>query len=65
MPITIYRGHVRNGQIALDQPATLPEGAEVTVQQMANDFERRLAGPGGFQQRTHRGHRETRIEISR
>jgi hypothetical protein len=32
MPVTIYRGHVRNGQIALDQPATLPEGAEVSVQ---------------------------------
>lgn len=27
-----YRGHVRNGQIALDEPARLPEGAAVNVQ---------------------------------
>ncbi len=27
-----YRGHVRNGQIALDEPARLPEGAEVYVE---------------------------------
>lgn len=26
-----YRGHVKNGQIALDEPARLPEGAEVSV----------------------------------
>lgn len=27
-----YRGHVRNGQITLDEPAPLPEGAEVQVE---------------------------------
>jgi hypothetical protein len=27
-----YRGHVKNGQIALDEPARLPEGAEVNVE---------------------------------
>lgn len=27
-----YRGHVRNGQIALDKPAQLPEGVEVSVE---------------------------------
>ena len=26
-----YRGHIRNGQIVLDEPAKLPEGAEVDV----------------------------------
>jgi hypothetical protein len=27
-----YRGHIKNGQVALDEPARLPEGAEVSVQ---------------------------------
>jgi len=27
-----YRGHVKNGQIAFDEPITLPEGAEVQVE---------------------------------
>jgi hypothetical protein len=27
-----YRGHVKNGQITLDEPAPLPEGAEVNVE---------------------------------
>jgi hypothetical protein len=27
-----YRGHVKNGQIALDEPAQLPEGAAVNVE---------------------------------
>jgi hypothetical protein len=27
-----YRGHVKNGQIALDEPAQLPEGVAVSVQ---------------------------------
>ena len=27
-----YRGHIKNGQIALDEPAQLPEGAEVNVE---------------------------------
>jgi len=26
-----YRGHVHNGQVVLDGPATLPEGASVRV----------------------------------
>ncbi len=30
-----YRGHVKNGQITLDQPARLPEGAEVQVEVVA------------------------------
>ena len=29
-----YRGHVKNGQIALDEPAHLPEGAQVNVEVM-------------------------------
>ena len=27
-----YRGHIKNGVVTLDEPATLPEGAEVNVQ---------------------------------
>jgi hypothetical protein len=27
-----YRGHVKNGQIALDEPAELPDGAEVKIE---------------------------------
>ncbi len=27
-----YSGHVKNGQIALDEPAPLPEGAKVNVE---------------------------------
>lgn len=27
-----YRGHVRNGQILLDEPVVLPEGAAVDIQ---------------------------------
>jgi len=26
-----YRGHVKNGQIKLDEPARLPEGAKVDI----------------------------------
>ena len=26
-----YRGHVKNGQIKLDEPARLPEGAQVDI----------------------------------
>ena len=26
-----YRGHIRNGQIALDEPTQLPEGASVNI----------------------------------
>ena len=28
----IYHGHVKNGQIALDEPVCLPEGAEVNIE---------------------------------
>jgi hypothetical protein len=27
-----YRGHIKNGQITLDQSAPLPEGAEVNIE---------------------------------
>jgi len=27
-----YRGHVKNGVVVLDEPAELPEGAEVNVE---------------------------------
>jgi hypothetical protein len=27
-----YRGHIKNGQILLDEPAELPEGTEVSVE---------------------------------
>ena len=27
-----YRGHIKSGQITLDEPAQLPEGAEVKVE---------------------------------
>jgi hypothetical protein len=27
-----YRGHIKNGQVTLDDPAELPEGAEVRVE---------------------------------
>lgn len=35
-----YRGHVQNGQIMLDEPAPLPEGAEVQVEVMENGEEK-------------------------
>jgi hypothetical protein len=35
-----YRGHVKNGVVVLDEPAELPEGAEVRVE-LAED----AAGP--------------------
>ena len=28
----VYRGHVKNGVVVLDEPAELPEGAEVRVE---------------------------------
>jgi hypothetical protein len=31
-----YRGHIKNGQIAFDEPVRLPEGAEVHVEVMKN-----------------------------
>ncbi len=27
----VYRGHVKNGRVELDEPAPLPEGAQVEV----------------------------------
>ena len=27
-----YRGHIKNGQVTLDEPAQLPEAAEVNIQ---------------------------------
>ena len=48
-----FRGHIRKGQITLDEPAPLPEGAEVTVQLVENHNDA-LAGiaknaiPGGL-----------------
>ena len=32
-----YRGHVKDGQILLDEPVALPEGAEVQVELLKND----------------------------
>lgn len=32
-----YRGHVRNGVVELDEPASLPEGAEVSVDLIKTD----------------------------
>jgi hypothetical protein len=32
-----YRGHIKNGQIQLDDAATLPEGAQVQVQLIESD----------------------------
>jgi len=47
-----YRGHIKNGQIILDEPTRLPEGAEVRVEVTDNgairptlwDNLRRIAG---------------------
>lgn len=38
-----YRGHVENGVIVLDDPATLPEGAAVRVELAEERTERSLA----------------------
>jgi hypothetical protein len=38
-----YRAHVKNGQITLDEPADLPEGAEVAVELVQEQIEY----PGG------------------
>jgi len=45
-----YRGHVRNGVVELDEPASLPEGAEVSVDLVA--AKKVLTASGG---ETHRG----------
>jgi hypothetical protein len=34
-----YRGHVKNGQITLDEPVELPEGAAVNVDLVAVETE--------------------------
>jgi len=31
-----YRGHIKSGQIVLDEPVALPEGAEVNVDVVEN-----------------------------
>ena len=31
-----YRGHVKNGQITLDEPVALPEGTELNIEVVAN-----------------------------
>jgi hypothetical protein len=31
-----YRGHIKNGQILLDEPVTLPEGAQVNIEVIEN-----------------------------
>lgn len=36
-----FRGHVKNGQIQLDEPIQLPEGAKVNIVVVEND----TAGP--------------------
>jgi hypothetical protein len=38
-----YRGHVQNGQITLDEPARLPEGAEVNVEVVEQEL--RITSP--------------------
>jgi hypothetical protein len=30
--VMTYHGHIKNGQITLDEPVSLPEGAEVNVE---------------------------------
>jgi hypothetical protein len=41
----VYRGHIRNGKIELDQDALLPEGAEVEVLLRGNGQENEQDGP--------------------
>lgn len=38
-----YRGHIKNGQIMLDEPARLPEGAPVSVEVMTDGHHDRAA----------------------
>jgi len=37
-----YRGHIKNGQITLDEPAQLPEGAEVSVEVVESQAKRTI-----------------------
>jgi hypothetical protein len=39
-----YRGHVKNGQIAFDQPVSLPEGAEVCVEVVESAVDSEFTG---------------------
>jgi len=39
-----YRGHVKNGAVVLDEPASLPEGAEVNVQLLSQPPEEPTLG---------------------
>jgi len=41
----VYRGHVRNGKIELDEPTSLPEGSEVEVIVGPGEAEANEAGP--------------------
>jgi hypothetical protein len=43
----VYRGHVRNGCIELDEPASLPEGANVRVEVGDHTEEGPLLGEHG------------------
>ena len=53
-----YRGHVKNGQIALDEPVRLPEGAEVQVAVVADS-----AGTNGAAVSLVRARRTRRIQL--
>jgi len=35
--MTSFRGHIRNGVVVLDEPASLPEGSEVRVHLASTD----------------------------
>ena len=40
----VYRGHVENGVVVLDEPASLPEGAKVRVEpEEPEELERELS----------------------
>jgi hypothetical protein len=48
-----YRGYIKNGQITLEQPVQLPEGAQVAVEVLPQDESvlsklAKLAVPGGL-----------------
>ncbi|HEY2416128.1 MAG TPA: hypothetical protein VGI40_28055 [Pirellulaceae bacterium] len=44
----VFRGHVKNGVVLLDEPATLPEGAPVQVELLEYPLETR-SEPNGEQ----------------
>lgn len=45
-----YRGRVRNGSLILDEPVTLPEGAEVEVTVIVYDDPQSECAPDGHSQ---------------